>query len=111
MYAETPLGRTCIGLAIILGCFLISVIEVVIFIATGTKITGHEYFIWVFTGVILLCNLITYYIYSKKKRYQFVTSSQYNKFTWKRNTGVAISVAMLISSMILLAVVSIVTVD
>jgi hypothetical protein len=105
---STPLGRACGGVGFIIGSLVITIIEFVVYLAAGYKITDHQIpFIIIFAGIYLLMGAIAYYIYHNKKRYQYITSSQYKPFKYTNTIGLTISVVAYVLSMTLMCAASV----
>ncbi len=108
MRFKTPLGRACGVAGFTMGALIIVVVEFSVYFASGYKIMDHEStFVILFAGIIILMNVITYYIYYYRKRYQYIKSIKYKPFTFTDTSGLLITILVFAISFVLIFVSSI----
>jgi hypothetical protein len=98
---SSPLGRACGAVGFTIGCFIVLFIEVTLDIVKGYKLMDHQYpFILTFAAVNLGMGAAVYYVYSNRKRYQYIKSSQYKPFRLTDTVGFTMTIVALTLSLI-----------
>jgi len=105
---SSPLDKACGAIGFVIGSLVIIIVELTLRLSVGYKIIEHQIpFIITCTVVFLLPGSIIYYIYNKKKRYEYILSSQYRSFKLTNTIGFTISIVAFMLSFILMAGVTI----
>lgn len=101
---NTPLGRACGVIGFVIGSLILIIVEITLRLSISYKIIEHEIpFVITFAIAFLLPGSIFYYIYHKKKRYEYIRSSQYRPFKLTNTIGFTISIVAFMLSFILMA--------
>ena len=98
---NTPLGRACGLASFVVGSLVLTIIVFILYLTTGYIIMDHyiAFMVTFLTGYVL-SNTLVYYIYRNRKRYQYIMSPHYKPFKYTNTTGLAISVAAFVLSII-----------
>lgn len=106
--SQTSLRRATSLAAISSSIILLAILELVFFLILRVNILDIKYSIFLFfAGGILIIWLFNY-IYIKRKRYEYIISSQYRPFKLGTTTGVILCFLIFILSFLLAAAIGVI---
>ena len=108
LYWDSPVRRTVFIVGLTFTMLLASILDVVVFLITGINVIDNRLIIIpiIISGVLLI--QLLRYVYIVKKRYEFITSSQYKAFSLSTNIGVTICMVIFFISIMSLIVTGVV---
>jgi hypothetical protein len=90
LFWDSPIGRTAFIVGLMFTMLLFSFLDILFFLITGINmINNHMLIILIIILGVLLVQLLRY-VYIARKRYEFITSNEYEPFNLGTNTGVTI---------------------
>lgn len=94
LFWDSPVRRTVFIVGLTIGLWLLIASQLLLFFISNKNLMDYQFWLVGFIISVVLITQLLRYTYIVKKRYQFITSLEYNSFTLTSTHGIIICVVV-----------------